>query len=689
MPDLIYRGSSPSNLIGYCNERLEQARNEYRTEREKVWREIEQYWKTEFKEDMRTRSSERAKLITPTTQVAVDTASAELDAAVGDIGFFDIEPIVGGSEPPPEWYESFGQVFDQIREGIGQDLIDSHSRGEVSKAIFYGALLGAGVLKVVSDTKFIKVLVPVDGGRSVSSDTKAEVCTYLRAVNPHKFFPQPGALSIQDAEYVVEELDIGLHEIKARIRDGIYNAVKLPAVSDEKDQPKVYEYHGLVPLAYLRDADVRAQVDNETLNKLLATDEVEDSGVVEAVVIWVEGTNEPLWAGETPYADGEKSYRVFGYDTSAGGVFGRGVGHKVLQVQKAQDGNIRAKLDALAYAISPMIGVNRLNLVSRRRMKVGPGKQLLFNGPPREAVSVFNLGDVPQSAFLASQELASMAEASSGLQNFNGARVDYQSGVGLDVLGQAAINRGRKILENLTSTLADILRLFVWRSVQFNPDKYPPVFEDVRVTVVTKSLTRRSEMAQIGNMLKTVPDSSPAYWRMLIKFFELSDIPDKLEIIKDLEELAAIVLNPKPQQPTVQEQVLLRQIELEEKRAEVSLRLQAERVRAELVRAAAALERIDTEEVRNKATAILNIARAEAQELGSQLSAYKALVDQLSAEARGTDELYNAELAPGQPVGGNQRRAVGGTVAPDETPGVGSTGGNGGIPDKGQAGGSA
>ena len=676
MAELEYKGKYPQNLIGYCRRKLEEAESEYITKRKSLWEEIERYWKTEFREEMRTRGSERAKLITPTTQYAVDTAAAELDAAVGDVGFFDLDPLVGGTLPPKEWNEQYGAVFDQIREGIGQDLMDTRSRGEISKAIFYGALLGAGVLKVVSDEKITKVMVPNDTGDGVESEERRETVTTLRAVNPHCFYPQPGAESIEDAEYVVEKLSVGEHIIRSRIRDGIYNDVRIPARDDNSPQPTVYEYHGLVPLSLLQSAIVKASAGDDALRELLAVDQPDAGVMVEAVVIWMDGTNEPLWAGETPYVDGEKSYRVFGYDTSGGGIFGRGIGHKVLQVQKAQDGNIRAKLDALAYAIHPMIGINSTSLVSRRRMKVGPGKQFLFNGRPSEAVSVFSLGDVPQSAFLASQELAQMAEASSGLQNFQGANVDYQSGAGLDVLGQAAINRGRKILENLTDFLTQVLRLFVWRSVQFNPDKYPPVFEDVRVVVVTKSLTRRSEMAQIGNMLKTVPDSSPAYWRMLIKFFELSDIPDKLEIIRDLEELAAMVLNPKPPQPSIQEQVLLRQIELEERRAEVSLRLQAERVRAELVRAAAALERIDTEEVRNKATAILNIARAEAQELGSQLSAYKALVDQLTEEARGTDEIYQSELSG--PRIERSPGAAGRNPAADKATGMGGAQGGGG-----------
>ena len=677
MPDLLYRGKHAHGLVGYCKGKLDEARNEYRKDREKTWKQIEQYWKAEFKEDMRTRESERAKLITPTTQTAVDTAAAELDNVVGYDSFFDIEPIVGGGLPPEEWNAQFGPVFDQIREGIGQDLIDSGSRAEISKAVFYGAMLGAGILKVVSDERVSRILVPGAGGNDVDSTAVRETTTYLRAVNPHKFFPQPGASSIKDAEFVVEEVPLGRHIIEAKIKEGVYNPVRIPAQEPGEGHPKVYEFYGLVPRDLLAQATMAAVGGEDALRELVIADDLSEDSMVEAMVVWVEGTNEPLWAGELPYVDGEKSYRVFGYDTSAGGIFGRGVGHKILQVQKAQDGNIRARLDALAYAIHPMVGVNSLSLVSRRRMKVGPGKQILFNGPPRDAVSVFSLGDVPQSAFLTGQELNQMAQASSGLQNFQGANVDYQSGVGLDVLGQAAINRNRKIVEGLTNFLADIIRLFVWRSVQFNPGKYPPIMEDVRVVIAAKSLTRRSEMAQIGNMLKTVPDSSPAYWRLLIKFFELSDLPDKLEIIGDLEQLAEMVLNPRPPQPTVQEQVLLRQIELEEKRAEVSLRLQAERVRAELVRAAAALERIDTEEVRNKATAILNIARAEAQELGSQLSAYKALVDQLTEEARGTDAIYQAGLIGAQGEGTGAGEAGGG-AAPNAMQGMAGVEGEGG-----------
>lgn len=674
MAKLEFRAATGRGLIGYCKAKLDEAKREYEQHRKAVWEEIEQYWKAEFKDSMRTRESERAKVVTPTTQVSVDTASAELDSLLGYDEFIDMEPVVGGGEPPAEWSERFGRVFDQIREGVSKDLLDTGSRAEISKAIFWGSMLGAGVLKVVTEDKADRVLVPAGNGMDAAVEERIRTVTSLRAVNPHLFYPQPGADSIESAEYVIEAIDMPEHEIRERIRLGVYNPVDIPARATTDEQPKVYEYHGLVPLALLSEAKVTGfglDRDTDALDALTVAD-TEDGGMVMALVVWMDGVSEPLWAGEYPYLDGEKSYKVFGYDRSCGGIFGRGVGHKVRNVQKAQDGNLRAKLDALSYAIHPMIGINSMSLISRRRMRIGPGKQLLFNGRPSEAVEMFRLGDVPQSAFLASQELAQMAEASSGLQNFGGVRADYQSAAGLDVLGQAAINRNRKILEGLTDFLSGVLRLFVWRSVQFNPEKYPPVFEDVRVLIATRSITRRQEMAQISNMLKTVPDSSPAYWKLLIKYFELSDLPDKNEVVADIQRIAAAVLNPQPQQPSIQEQVLLRQIELEERKSEVSLRLQAERVRAELVRAAAALERIDSEEVRNKAAAILSIARAEAEEIGQQLAAYKAVVDQLTQEARGTDELYTQSLY--RPGGAAGRGPGGQAVNPGEDEGMEGSG---------------
>ena len=669
MANLLYTNGGSAKLVAYCSHLKEEARTHYETHYKEKWENIMAHWLAEFRETLKTRKSERSKLINPTTQISVDTAAADLDAAIGFAEFFKVDPAFF-DRAPENWEQDYAAMWDEMVKNFKKDFMDSGSRAEVSKAVFLGALLGAGVIKTVSEKKVSRLLGPGPNGDGVVATEVSKMITSLKCVNPHRFWPQPGADSLEDCGYVVEQVPLLRHEIVEKIRNGTYDDVILPAEQAGEHYPPTFEYHGLVPRKLL----IEAKTGGVTGEEALIVDNIDDDDVVEALVIWVEGMSQPLYASETPYLDRERSYSTFGYDESGGGVFGRGVGHKVYNVQRAQDATSRAKLDALGYAVHPMIGINSVNLLHRRRMTVRPGQQLLFNGPPRESVEVFRFGDIPQSAFMASQELQQLADLASGGQTFGGANTTYQTAQGMEVLAQPGINRSRKILEALTKFLGRTIRQYLWRSTQYDPQRYPPVAHDFEVQVVTNSLTRHSEMAQISNMLKTLPDTSPAYWRLLIQYFKLSDLPEKQQVIAEVKQIAEAVLNPPQAQPTFEERLLLRRQQMEEKREAVSLQLQAERVRAELVRAAAALERIDSEEVRNKAAAILSMAKAESAEVGSQLATYKAMVEQLTAEAKGTDALYTEEfratkLGPEGTTGG------GSPQGPDKPSGVEDTGG--------------
>jgi propanediol dehydratase small subunit len=81
---------------------------------------------------------------------------------------------------------------------------------------------------------------------------------------------------------------------------------------------------------------------------------------------------------------------------------------------------------------------------------------------------------------------------------------------------------------------------------------------------------------------------------------------------------------------------------IELKRMEIMGRIKAEqaRIQVEWIRAQAEIARVaqqartaSSEEAKNESVAILNLAKAEAAELGSQLNTYKAQLEALEADA--------------------------------------------------------
>jgi len=646
LEDLTYKNHvGDTSLMSEVAHKVERAASWMKQTYHSRWEKYRLLWATEFKETLRTRNSERCKLITPTTQIGVDTGTAQLDSSLGYLSFIEVDPDVP-EEGIEAWRETYAELWDNMVSAFRNDLANNGNREEISDAIFNAGLLGLGVLKVVEEEEEYQELSPGPQGGGAVSITKRRTNITLRSVDPRNFHFPKGAVGVEDSPYVVEEMKVPAHTIEERIRLGVYSPVEYTA--DEDSMVTLYEYHGVLSKAIL-DSTMYTSMPDE-----LVVRELNEDKMVEAIVVWAKGAKAPFFADETPFLDKKRSYLTFVWDREQGSPVGRGIAAKVFSVQKAQDANLRARTDAMAYAVHPMVGVDNLKLVSRRRMKVSPGAQILTQGDPNRAIVPFRFGDIPQSAFLQAQELASLAAQSTGLDAFGGTDVKYQSGEGMQTLQQGTVARSRKVQENMVAFLKEAINLFLWRSTQADPERYPPVAPGFKVTINVGSLTRAHEMSQISGMLKTIPEQSPAYWRLLIKYFELSDLPDKEQVISDMRKLAEASLNPPPPQPTYQEQLLERKMALEEMREKASIQLQAARVRAELVRAAASIEKIDVDEMKAKADAILSLAKAEAAEVGSQLDKYKALVEGMSNEASLTtgDRLTGLGTGGGAPGDG-------------------------------------
>jgi hypothetical protein len=647
-----------SKVVSYCEKFRAIAYNHYNTHHREKWEKYRALWECEFKETMRSRKSERSKLINPTTQVGVDTASSEMDAAV-NVGSIVVDPV----KPTNTDWDQYKDLWDEMQKKFKDDLVEYGSRAAISEMILNSAMLGIGYLKAVPESVEVRELSPQAGG-GVSVSVTDKVLTKLVSVDPNKLWYDPSATSIPDAEYIVEETVVPRHSLLDRMEKGEYSTVPIPDNKEMGNGVKVMEYHGLIPRSILLKERIE-ESDGITFDEVLEVDET-----VEALVIWIDGTNEPLFAEETPYLDSEKSYSAFPWDMNPHCFVGRGVSAKAYNVQVAQDSGLRARTDALAYAVHPMIGVDSLKLVQRRRMKVSAGQQILTMGDPNKAIVPFRFADVPESAFIQSQDLARMANEATGLNAFGGVDPKFQSAAGMDALQAPNINRSRRTLESLTNCLMRAIKLLLWRSTQYDPENYPPVALDFKVSVVMGSLSRGMEQAQAAAMMKTLPESSSAYWKLLVNFFELGDMPDKEGIISDVKDLAERALNPPEPQPTVSEKIEIDKLEFNKQKEMASLQLQAGRVRAELVRAAANLERVDSQEVKDMANAILAIAKAESEEVGSQISQYQSVLSQMQEKAEGTENQFNEKLGVNNLIGGGD--------------GGDNTGGDGGVQGGGE-----
>ena len=167
--------------------------------------------------------------------------------------------------------------------------------------------------------------------------------------------------------------------------------------------------------------------------------------------------------------------------------------------------------------------------------------------------------------------------------------------------------------------------------MQLEPERYPAVDVTYKVTSVLGTMARELEQQQYATMLNTVEQGSPAFWMLLRSIYQTSSLSNREAVLPLIEQKLNESMQPPPPDPLIQ----LKRLEVQGRIRAEAARIQVEfiRAQAEIARASNDARTAASEEARNESVAILNLAKAEAQELGSQLNRYKAEVDALEADA--------------------------------------------------------
>ena len=74
--------------------------------------------------------------------------------------------------------------------------------------------------------------------------------------------------------------------------------------------------------------------------------------------------------------------------------------------QKALDAEMRARIDALALTTHPMMAVDATRIPRGDKFEVRPGKMILTNGAPQDAIMPFKFGQLNQISFNQAQNFA-------------------------------------------------------------------------------------------------------------------------------------------------------------------------------------------------------------------------------------------------------------------------------------------
>ena len=510
------------------------------------WDEYYRLWRGIWLQSDRMRQSEKSRIIAPALQQAVESSVAELEEATFGRGkWFDIQDDMLDQDKTDAEY---------VRNLLQEDLEKTGVKDAICEVFLNGAIYGTGIGKIVVEQTVERVPqeVPVEGTMT-STRELVEIPTIdvkIEAISPKEFLIDPSANSINEALGVAHEVIKPRYLIIDGIKSGIYRDVPLDGdyntvkfgfdpetkQADESDNVKLTEYWGLVPKRFLKPK--KDDDDFEYTKK----DEL-----VEAVVTIVNDEY-VLRAEENAFMMIDRPFIAYQHDIVPNKFWGRGVCEKGYNPQKALDTEMRARIDSLALTTTPMMAADATRLPRGVKFEVRPGKTILTNGDPRNAIMPLNMGVTDQSTFTQVASLQNMIQMGTGSADVGTA--DRATSSGMSMAQSASIKRQKRTLMNFQNTfLIPMINKSMWRKIQFDVDRYP-VSDYKFVPYSTMGIMAKElEMTQMVQMLQAIPKDSPAFNVILLSMMQNSSIHNRDQIVQQLMQGN----QPNPEQQQMQE----------------------------------------------------------------------------------------------------------------------------------------
>lgn len=539
------------------------------------WKEYYRIWRGIFKQEDKTRDSERSRLISPATQQAVEATVAELEEATfGKGAWFDLEDDLTDQDK---------QDMLMYRSRLLEDLGLAKVPANVGKVFLNGAIYGTGIGKIVVDeTK--KRTISNDGlsasvgvNSPVTEDTDY-IEVGVEPIHPLEYYQDPSARSVDEALGCVHEVVKPKHTIIEKQLQNIYMPGPLGSMPDmdiadsqfeskyfdTAEKCKIIEYYGKVPRALMPENE------EDIINSILADVEIiDDEDMVEAVVT-IANDSVLLKARPNPYLMEDRPIIAYQHDTVTDSFYGRGAVEKGYNSQKALDAELRARIDAMALASHPMVAMDGSRLMRGQNYSVRPGKVWLTNGDPSQIISPFQLNNANQATFHQAGDLERMVQMATGAMD-SAAPISQnarnQTASGMSMMQSMFIKRSKRTMKNISECFLDpLIKKSLWRYMQFAPERYPVKDYKFKVIATMGIMAREYEQGQLTQLLSVTDPQSQAFRVLLQGIFENSSLSNKQQL---MEALAADAQPNPMDQMAQQAQIQQLQMQLQAMQEEI------------------------------------------------------------------------------------------------------------------------
>ena len=567
-----YDKFTDQKVEAWVMDKVDQWRDHYSANYEQKFDEYYRLWRGVWAAEDKTRESERSRLISPALQQAVESSVAEVEEATFGRGkWFDIRDDRNDQDKRDIAY---------LREQLSEDFQFTKTRKAVAECILNAAVYGTGVGEIVLEE--VKEMKPatqpiMDGAlKAVGVNISDRVVVKLRPILPQNFLIDPVATSIEDALGVAIDEFVPKHQVEIGIQNGIYRDVDIECAdtdtdieadkdltSFDDDKVRLTKYYGLVPKHLYNDAVVETDEDEELskeVKPMEEEDETEEEGYIEVVIVIANG-EKLLKIEENPYMMQDRPVVAFPWDVVPSRFWGRGVCEKGYNSQKALDAELRARIDALALTVHPMMAMDASRMPRGAKLEVRPGKTILTNGNPSEILQPFKFGNLDQVTFSQAAELQKMVQMATGAVDAAGipGSINGEAAAGAVSMSLGAIiKRHKRTLINFQENfLIPMIEKCAWRYMQFDPDNYPVSDYKFIPSSSLGVIAREYEVTQLVQLLQTLGQDSPMYPMLVSAVIDNMGLSNREELMEQMKQAA----QPNPQAQQAQMQQMQQQME--------------------------------------------------------------------------------------------------------------------------------
>ncbi len=395
-------------------------------------------------------------------------------------GLFGGANAVAGNSPHPELpdFHPAQESAKKLEKVIHDQLLESKGEFALRRSVFECCLLGTGVVKgPMTDVKTVhKYKQTEDGIEYVPEDKLAPI---VEPVSVWNFYPDPDAIRLEDAEFVIERHLLNRQQLRAlkkrpgfkseEIDEALQNNPKYAPEhweQDIRDNNQDTERNRYEVLEYW------GYIDEDMADKLnLSFDTNQDY----QVNIWtVNGSVIRVVTNE--YVPQILPYYAFPFEEHPNQLWGVGVPENMRDTQQLMNGHWRLAIDNLRLAGNVVFEVNENQLVPGQDLTVYPGK--IFRkqgGAPGQSIFGIKFPDTSQSHMAAFDKARQLADEQTGIPSFSHGSTNVsgtgRTAAGMSMLMGAAALTTKTFIKNVDHYLLRPLGngYFRW-NMQFNED---------------------------------------------------------------------------------------------------------------------------------------------------------------------------------------------------------------------------